>query len=273
MKKQDKNKIEFIDGQISIFDLKITEKPKKVTKIEVSVTKSNDLTTENKESFTNIAVEITQQQQKVIDKFKATQIVNRIIIYAKGSIGIEVKEAGFTTHYISREGKEEFCFNAKSPVLPWDKIIYYMQEKVPLVKEQVDKLQALLSKRRDDIKRVLHRKGDENLLVECGGRIISILANGWQIEFKSKELINCEDDEVYLIPNKIDEEVPKDPTEIQQKVKVGDCVQAMYGKKLIEGIITRVYGFGNNILNISFENSTIRTAIGRRTVRKILKSS
>jgi hypothetical protein len=137
VRKQDKDKLELIDGQLSIFDLKITEKPKKVTETEVSVTKSNDFITENKESFTNTEVGITEQQQKVIDKFKATQIVNRIIIYAKGSIGIEVKENGFTTHYINREGKEEFNFNNKSRCFLGIRLSTTCKKRYPLQKNRL----------------------------------------------------------------------------------------------------------------------------------------
>lgn len=264
-----RNKELIHEGQLSVFDIQITEKPIKVTKTEVEVTKSSDFITENKESFTNI--EITEKQQKVIDNFKTTQIINRVIIYAKGSIGIEVKEDGFTTHYINREGKEEFSFNNKSPVLPWDKIIYYTEEKIPLTKEQIDKLQTLLSRRRDDIKRVLHRKGDENLLVECGGNIISILANGWQIEFESMGHIDCEENEVYLIPTKITEEIHEEPEELQQKAKVGDYVQAKYGKELIEGELFSEYN-SHHTFSIIFENGTKHTAIPRIAITKILKS-
>lgn len=156
-------------------------------------------------------------------------------------------------------------------MLPWDKIIYYTEEKVPLVKDQIDKLQTLLSSRRDDIKRVLHRKGDENLLVECGGNIISILANGWQIEFESMDHIDCEENEVYLISTKIVKEVPKDLEELYKKVKVGDYVQAMYGKEIIEGELCSEYN-SHHTFSIIFENGTKHTAIPRIAITKILKS-
>lgn len=273
MKKKDKNNLELIPGQVSIFDIQIIEKTKKVTEVEVSFTESRDFAIENKQSFTNAAVEVTEKQQKVIDKFKASQVVSRVILYAKGSIGIETKESeGFKTHYINREGKEECSINAKSPVLPWDKIIYYMQGKVPFTKEQVDKLQTLLSKHRYDVKRVLHRKGDENLLIETSGKIISLLPNGWQIEFESIEHIDCEETEIYLIPTKIAKEETKKSKELH-RAKVGDYVQAMYGKELIEGTIVREYGLGNEILNIVFAEGTKHTAIGRMAVKKILKSA
>lgn len=269
-----KNKELIPEGQLSIFDMQFTEKHKKVEEIEVSFTESNDFITKNKESFTNI--EITEKQQKAIDKFKAASYVIRIILYAKGSIGIETKEQeGFKTHYINGEGKEEFSIESISPVLPWDRIIYHGQElsKLCLSKIQIDKLQKLLSRYRDRIKRVIHRKGDENLLIEASGKIISILHNGWQIEFQSIDHINCEEDEVYLIPTKIEEEIKKaDPAEIQQKAKVGDYVQAMYGKGTIEGELYSEYN-SRHTFSIIFENGTKHTAIPRVAITKILKSA
>jgi hypothetical protein len=128
-----------------------------------------------------------------------------------------------------------------------------------------------LCEERESIQRVIHRKGDENLLIEASGKIISILVNGWQIEFESIDHIDCEEDEVYLIPTKITEEAPENPEEIKQKAKVGDYVQAFYGKKVIEGELFSEYN-SHHTFNIVFENGTKHTAIPRIAIKKILKS-
>lgn len=74
------------------------------------------------------------------------------------------------------------------------------------------------------------------------------------------------DEEIYNLPK---EEALAD---IGAIVKVGDVVQAYYGKKIIAGPIVREYGLGNSILNINFEleGRKCQTAIGRRDVIEIL---
>lgn len=275
MAKKDKQAIaEILPGQLSLWDIEIEEKPKEIIKNNESFTESKDFITENQVSCTNYKFEITDDQRKVIDKFKQQKDVRRIIVYSKGSIGIEIKEEdGFVTNYITRDGKEEFSFNKKLPVLPWDKIIYHSlnYEKVPLTKVQTDKLQKLLCEQRNLIKRVVHRRGDESIFVEFSGKIVEILPNGWQLEFESVNHIECEEDEIYLVPAK--EKKSEVVEEVGKLVKVGDCVQALHGKETIEGTIVNEYGLGNDVLNIVFDNGRRHTAIGRMCVLKILKSA
>lgn len=241
-----------LDGQMSIWDITV---PKKVV--------------EKRESFEINPVSIpmlTLDQEEVLNKFKLQDNVSRVVRYSAGSIGAETKEKDtFITHYINKSGIEEFNFVKRSPVLPWDRIIYFSpeQEKFKFTRVQTDKLHNWIGRRRKDIKRVIHRKGDENILIELQDRVIDILPNGWELEFESIQQIECQEDEVYMIPNR---QIEKD---IQQKVKVGDFVQASYGKEVIEGTIVCEYGLGNEILNIVFNNGTKHTAIGRSSVLKI----
>lgn len=282
MKKQDKNKSELIDGQISIFDLKITEKPKKVTKeeekvteIEVFVTESLSKITheENEKSINSLAP--TENQQRFLDKNNIIENENlsRVIKYCGGGLGIElVYENSYKTIYINTDGKEEFTIEKKSPVLPMDKILYYKASDIPLNSIQEEKLKNLLE--RMPFKRVVHRKGDENILVELEDGIVSITPIGWELPFESINNIECSEDEIYLVSKEVPEEtVEKDSVEVQERVKVGDYVQAMHGKELIEGEIISEYGLGNEVLNIIFADGTKHTAIGRRAVKKILKSA
>lgn len=281
-----KNKQIIADGQLSMFDMQIMEKPKKVTEVVEKITKTEVLSTEILNKIIHVESEktasplkLTEKQQQFLskNKFMESENLSRIIVHSKGSITVEIKELGtFTSHYINTEGKEEFSYSKKSPVLPWNKIFYYNPslENIPFTNIQTDKLQKLLCKQRESINRVIHRKADENILVEVPGKIIDILPNGWVIEFESLDHIDCEEDEVYIIPEKVTEKVEQeDPEEIQKKVKVGDYVQAMRGKELIEGTIVHEYGLGNEILNIIFANGAKHTAIGRKTVKKILKSA
>jgi hypothetical protein len=281
-----KNKQSITDGQLSIFDMKITEKPKKVTVVAEKITKTEVLSTEILSEVTPIENEKvasplkpTKKQQQFLNKNKFMENGNlsRIIIHSKGSITVEIKESDtFTSHYINTEGKEEFSYSKKSPVLPGDKIFYYNPslENISLTKIQTDKLQKLLCKQRESINRVIHRKGDENILIELTDKIISITPIGWELPFESISTIDCVEDEIYMIPEKVAQKQEKeDLEEIQKKVKAGDYVQALHNKETIEGRITREYGLGNEILNIIFANETKHTAIGRKTVKKILKSA
>lgn len=271
------------DGQLSIFDMQITEKPKKVTEVAEKITKIEVLSTKILNEVTPIEnekvirpLEPTEKQQQFLNKNKFMENGNlsRIIIHSKGSITVEIKESDtFISHYINTEGKEEFSYSKKSPVLPWDKIIYYSSElkDISLTKIQADKLQKLLCKERESIQRVIHRKGDENILIEAPGKVIDILPNGWVIEFESLDHINCEEDEIYMIPEKVGQK-PKeeDPEEVQKKAKVGDYVQAMRGKELIEGELYSEYNSGHTF-NIIYENK--HTAIPRIAIKKILRSA
>lgn len=261
-----------IDGQLSIFDINIINKPKKVTetiKPDEVITKTSGLITEDN-------IKLTVEQKKVVDKFMQQENLLRVIIYAKGSIGVEIKELDkIKTYYLNIEGKEEFNISSKSPVMPWDRIFYFdpKVEKVKFTQIQTDKLQTLLCKFRNDIKRVINRKGDENIIIEFPEKIVSILPNGWELEFKNLNHIDCLEEEIYLVPAQTEENKEENLEEIQKRVKIGDYVQASHGKQIIEGKIVHQYGLGNQILNIIFDEGTKHTAIGRISVRKILKSA
>lgn len=270
MKKRKKEDapIVILDGQLSIWDVKIPEKPR--TKEVVIENKTLDIKCLDLNINSNSLV--SKEQEVLIDNFKFKGNVSRVIAYKDGNIGIETKEESeFKTYYINKSGKEEFNFTRRSPVLPWHKIIYFSceQEKIRFTKAQTDKLQRLLCKRQKDIKRVIHRRGDENILVEFESMIIDILPNGWELDFETINYIECEEDEIYMVPNK-HMELSKNTEDIERKVKIGDFVQALYGKEVIEGNIVHEYGLGNEILNIVFNNGTKHTAIGRRSILAIL---
>lgn len=270
--------------QLSIFDIEITEKTKKVTKIDEKVTEKavcvtkiiNKITPEEIGKTAN-PLELTKDQQKFLDKNKLMENGNltRIILHLKGSIMVEIKELDmFTAHYINTEGKEEFIYKNKAIVMPWDKIIYCSLEfeKIPLTEVQENKLQRLLNERKD-IKTVIHRKGDENILIEIPGRIIDITPIGWELPFETIKHVECTEDEVYLIPKKVAEKVEKiNSNDIQKIIKVGDYVQVDNGKEIIEGKLFSEYNAGHTF-NIIFDNETKHTAIPRIAILKILKSA
>lgn len=241
-------------GQLSIFDMQITKKPKNITKSAEKIT----------ESIVKIR-DISQEQQKIIDFYFNNSDLNRVIKYCCGWIGVELfKYNSYITIYFNKKGIEELQLNKKSSVIPMDSILYYRIKKFEVTSIQKERLRGLLNN--ENFKRVIKRNGDENVLVEINGKVISILPHGWVLEFESISSVDCCEDELYILPKK------KDSGNLSELVRVGDFVKAYYGKAVIEGFIVREYGLGNSILNINFESQgrKCQTAIGRRDIIEIL---
>ena len=90
---QERGYIESIEGQLTIWDVQITKKPAPVTKTE-------ELITKNKVKDTEEVNFVTEMQGKVIDKYKNSSGLNRIIRYCGGGVGIELNSGnGFRTIY------------------------------------------------------------------------------------------------------------------------------------------------------------------------------
>lgn len=234
-------------GQLTLWDIEII----------------NQIATEENEK-PSIPLGITEKQQIFLDdnNIMENENLSRTIKYSGGGLGIEFNtEEGFQTVYVNRDGEKEFTKDKRLSVLPMDKILYYRKE-LEINNLQEDKLQELKLKYKES--NIIKRKGDENILVEVPGKVISINTLGWVLEFNEIQAV-YEENEI------IKDNVAEDLQYIQDYVKPGDFVQAMYGKEVIEGKIIREYGLGNEILNIVFDNK--HTAIGRRHVIKILKAS
>lgn len=252
--------MQYAPEQLSIWDMNITESKEKVTENRVRISEFiNKVTTTANEKTIN-PLKPTEGQQEFLDKNKIIKNENlsRIIKYSGGGLGIEVNEGGkFETIYLNKDGEQEFTKDKRLGVLPMDKILYYKEDLQPNSLQE-DKLQELKLKYKAP--KIIKRKGDENILVEVQGKVISINTLGWVLEFNHVQAY--EESEV------IKDNVAEDLHHMQQKVKVGDFVQAMHGKEIMEGKIIREYGLGNEILNIVFDNK--HTTIGRRHVLKIL---
>lgn len=269
-RKKGEGKTEIIVGQVSIWDIEILNKPNSFTKIE-------EKTTENINSFTEILNEVedikidksrkiydlTENQKEFLDKNKIMEDENlsRLILYCGGGLGIEIfRDYIFKTLYVNKDGQQEFYTLKKATVLPMDKILFHKGI------FEANELQEQLVLDFKDKGTVIRRKGDENIIVQDKGKIISINSKGWILEFN-----NCK--AVYT-----DGEIEKeaiveslDIKELQQSVKIGDIVEAKLISRTITGKITHVYGMHNMTLNISFDNHTKNTAIPRCVVTKILK--
>ncbi|WP_234121166.1 hypothetical protein [Clostridium hydrogenum] len=273
--------------QLSLFDMNFTVSKEKVTENKALDTKVLSLDTEKltldtkiDQSYTNIlkeksepkiekatrAVELTTQQQKFLDENKIMENENlsRLILKYSGGLEVELKRMNkVETFYINTVGGKEFTWDKKTQVLPWDKISYYKNDfEINTIQKQ--KLREVKEEYKGKIKQIIHRHGDENILVEVEGKLLDIISNGWVLEFTETTHVDCAKDEVL--------EDFQEKQDVGKMVKVGDLVQATIGKSLVEGTIVSEYGLGSESLNISFKrNGTIfSTAIPRAHVRAVL---
>ncbi|MBV4429468.1 hypothetical protein [Clostridium tyrobutyricum] len=262
-KSVDSSKSNLLPGQMSVFD--IGYETMKLHTAEFI---------HNKPVPHTDSKDITPMQEKTLKRFISDYEVSRAAKCGK-SLEIEVVNAdGFIAYWIGENGREDFHFNKRASILSWDKVVYYSEKfkEPPLTEIQKQHFDEFLEENDcKKIERIIHRKGDLNILIEYSGKIIDIISNGWVLEFNNIKHINCMEDEVVKDYSK-----PKIHSEITTKikVKVGDLVQALHGEQTIEGRITREYGMDNDILNIEFKknNGYACTAIGRRHVLKVLQS-
>nr|WP_205613372.1 hypothetical protein [Clostridium sporogenes] len=202
-----------IDGQVSIWD------------IGKNIKRSNSkpvIKLENKEvKVDNI------DQGEVIAKYKTYKNLNRIIGYVSGALGIEIKyKDRFETIYVNKKGEEEFVIKKKSSVLPWDKIIYFKEdlEINNIQKEKIKKIKG----------QALKRPGDGNIIFNQGNKVISIVENGWILEYED---IKVADIEKYIKFN-ID-------ADLRKTLKLGDIVETEYGNEIIKGRVVHIYNGGH----------------------------
>lgn len=234
-----------IEGQISFWDIKITKPKEKITEKPISFTKTKEKVTENTDSFT------------LLEKYKTIENLSRIIKYCGGGYGIELQEGmEFKTIYLNKEGKEEFQFNKKSPVLPMDKILI-CNGQVSSNKLQEERLQSVKSKY--PMAKIIKRKGDENIILALENKVISVNRKGWVLEFSNVQA-------VYSLDEVVREEI--DLKDMQWSAKAGDIIETTYGKEVIAAEVYRIYNSGYT-LSIIWDKK--HTAIPRCAIRKILK--
>lgn len=256
------------EGQISIFDIQVTKAAKKIT--EKPREFINKVTPVKIEKNVN-PLKLTELQQKFLNEHSVMKNENlsRLIKYYSGGLGIElIAPGGFKTIYVNKQGIEEFKFDKRINVLPMDQVLYYKHE-LKINDLQENRLKTIKDKYKD--LKEIRRKGDENIIVEVPRKVISINSLGWILEFDDVQAIYSENEVIY---EKNKELKIFDIEQMQNGVKVGDRVQAYLNKKeIVKGTITREYGLGNEILNISFKRGEVgvATAIGRRQVIKILE--
>lgn len=143
----------------------------------------------------------TIAQFKVYKKFLKSNKVLRVIYNCGGGIFIEIIDNGITSNYVNKDGKIEFKFKGVSCVLPKDRVLYYSPLlKIKTYKIQAARLKELVKKYGRDIKQVIKRKGDFNIIVQhVDGRVFSIIPKGWVLEFFTVKSIECEKGEILNI--------------------------------------------------------------------------
>ncbi len=224
-KKQIENVL--IDGQLSIWE------------IDKTIKKSYDkpvIKLENKEiKIDNI------DQTKIIAKYKTYENLNRIIGYVGGALGIEVKyKDRFETIYVNKKGEEEFVIKKKSSILPWDKVIYFKEdlEINNIQKEKIKKIKG----------QALKRPGDENIIFNQGSKVMSVIENGWVLEYDNIKIAELEKYKKINVNNT--------NQDLKKTLKLGNIVETEYRNEIIKGKVTHIYN-GGYTCNIIDENRYI----------------
>ncbi|MDT8717624.1 hypothetical protein IAI10_13205 [Clostridium sp. 19966] len=253
MKSSKKSRV--IEGQISFWEISVE---KKEIKAEI-------------EEKANSFRQLSQQHKKLVDIYKLKKNVRRIIKYWGGGLGVEL-DLGYEvkTLYFNAQGNQEFIMNKDSEVLPMDKIVYTSIEEMKLSEKQKRMIKDIDCLKELQAEKVFVRKGDSNITVICKDKIQSINQKGWILDFKNIDA-SFDNEEIFKeFPLQVSSESLQD---IQGKITVGDYVEALIGDKLVSGEIVREYGIENAILNISYDNHTKQTAIGRFCVQRLIRKA
>lgn len=218
-----------LEGQLSIFDIKIPEE-----KPQHSITRE----------FSNNSIDI--------EKYKDG--ANRII-RTGNYINVEYKKGtSYRTVMINREGKEVLELDRKAPVHPFSKVIYAAED------FEINILQK--ERARTFNKSILKRYGDENLIIDCGNKIVSILPNGWALEYKD---VKIADRDTYRPIN-----FTFDIKEMQSRVKLGDIIETEYAGSPLIAEVCHIYDNPYTV-NVTWEGK--HTSIARCLIKRIVKSA
>ncbi|AVK49931.1 hypothetical protein AXY43_19180 [Clostridium sp. MF28] len=248
-----KNKMdEVLDGQISIFDLVLSE-VKEPKKEYAPIVKSH------KDKFTEI-----------INLYKpnAARIVKRIY----GALLVELEEK---TLYFNGDGVKELELKKDIDLLPADEILFVNQDR-KLNDVQLKKLKDM------NITEYIKRKGDANIIIQKHDKTVVINPKGWILEYLQKPKYH--EDEVYKI------EIPKeniglyilsaekDIDEKKSNIKSStfthnlidfeenDLVEIQYKGTRHIGKVVRIYNNGET-LNVNWDGK--QTAFYYKTVKKL----
>jgi hypothetical protein len=236
-------------GQLSLFDIPIqVPKPKEIIKEkqEIQTIKPIKCTSN----------ELTESQKSIIDKFKSSICLHKIIKLHNGYLAVVLKRStlDFTTVLYNSTGKEELRINDNIPLLPCDKVIFCKSNIPILYKKQETQLAALKEKYPDVIE--IRRKGDNNVILLVNNITIAINPKGWILEFKELKAVYTEDE---VISHK--QEI------IDRNFEIGNKVEIEYEGVKHKGEIVYKYDM-YDAYNVAFNGK--QTAIhASRILRKI----
>lgn len=205
-------------GQISLF-----ETPQ-VTNENKADTKKVEILTEDKK--------IESPLDKILNEYKA--IAEKIIKLWGNRYSVTLGEE---TIFFTGEGKEDYRTNIKRAILPLDEIIFSKHDE-EVNKLQKDTLEEI--KQQYDVDKVIKRYGDSSYIaITKAGKAISVNAKGWIVAYENKAKYREEDIINY----------PKEDVVIE----VGSSVKVNYKGIDHKGKVVRIYGPGNETMNVVFD--------------------
>lgn len=246
--------------QISLFASSKKAVENELLDIKESVIAKNIINREVESKFDKVPKPLkpTNAQQKFLDNNNIikNEKLTRIIVYVGGGLGIEFRyENYFQTLYLNSNGEKEFCLNKIASVLPGDRIFYHKFD-YELNYVQQQKLQEVRIKFKGVIKRIVHRHGDENILVEIPGKLLDINPKGYVLEFIEITCVDCMEDEVLYDFYRDD---------LINNIKSGDYIKAFVCKTLVHALIINI---DNDILAIDFlkDETIFRAFIHKKSI-------
>ena len=237
-----------LKGQLSIFDINITKYDEKITEIP----KLSPKPIMNKIDKDERPLKLTAQQEKFLsdNKILENENLSRIIIYACGHIGIEYEGPEGIETIVYNKGAEEILRRPKEiAIIAIDKVYYSKKDY-----EINDIQKTRLEKIREDfnIKHIISRKGDKNLIVIHENGVIGVNPMGWTMNYENINNIEYTEDEIL-----------KEYKENKKlELRKGDKVIVDMLTKEVNAEVWSIYNNGETI-NIIYDNKHTATHISR----------
>ena len=248
-----------LKGQLSIFDINIIEVVEKVTKTNekitekpINITELSSVESENENDKDKRPLKLTFKQDEFLkeNQILENENLSRVIIYACGHIGIEYEALEGIETIVYSKGAEEILRRPKEiPIIAIDKIYYSKKDY-----EINDIQKTRLEKIREDfnIKHIISRKGDKNLIVIHDNGIIGVNPIGWTMNYENINNIEYTEDEI------LNEHGQDEKLELHK----GDKVIVKMLTREVNAEVAHIYNNGESICFI-YDNKYTATHISR----------
>lgn len=245
-----------IPGQISIFDIDVTE----INKLEhiisatpIGVNLSNQ-TIDNKIDNDKKSLKLSMHQEEFLSKnmILKNENLNRVIIYACGHMGIEISETYGTktkTYDVAAQLTTEFDREINITALD---TVYYSADKYLITDIQEQRLKEFKSNHRKC--KVIHRNGDRNLIVIHENGVSSINQKGWVLDYVTIKDIEYKKEEV------LEDDHEEEPKKVEYRI--GDKIIVNMLTREVKGEVAHIYNNGESICFI-YDNKYTATHISR----------